>query len=83
MVFFLGMISGAIMLSGNPLNQWALARTAVSYGQKVAAEFGIDTTNSRVMVESLKNIPTQQLQQVAHVLFQKVCIVIKNRTERF
>lgn len=62
------------MLSGNPLDQWALSRKAVDFGKAVAKEFGVDTTNSQVMVDELKSIPSIDLQKVSNVIFQRVCI---------
>lgn len=64
------------MLSGSPLNQWALSRDAVNYCAAVAREFGIDTTNSKIMVDSLKAIPRDSLQQMSRLVYQKVQIVL-------
>lgn len=72
-LFVSGLISGAIMLSGNPLDQWALSRNNLQFGIALATEFGIDTTDSWNMVNQLKAIPSAQLQQVSIVLYQKVC----------
>lgn len=76
-----GLASGAIMLSGNPLNQWALSREAVNYCAAVAREFGIDTTNSKIMVESLKAIPRDSLQQMSRLIYQKVRIILNRNSD--
>lgn len=76
-----GLASGAIMLSGSPLNQWALSRDAVDYCAAVAREFGIDTTNSKIMVESLKAIPRDSLQQMSRLIYQKVRIVLNRNSD--
>lgn len=61
------------MLSGNPFNQWALARQPLEFASTVASYCGLNTTtDTRTLVNYLKAIPAEQLQRVAYGVFQKV-----------
>lgn len=63
------------MLSGNPLNQWTLAREAVNFGKAVAQQLGVDISDSRTMVDGLKTVPRETLQKVSQSAFQMVYIL--------
>lgn len=67
-----GLMNAAIMLSGNPFNQWALAREHLQCALTVASYCGLNTTDSRTLVNYLKAVPAEQLQLVSYGVFQKV-----------
>lgn len=77
--YLLGLFSGAVMLSGNPLNQWALARDAASFVKGLAQQLGVNTSSSINILEGLKTIPQDTLQKNYHTLFQRVCIRLCNK----
>lgn len=65
-MFFVGLYSAAVMLSGHSLNSWALTRNPLNFAKSVALALGVSTINIKDMVEGLRKKSAEELQKAVN-----------------
>lgn len=69
---FLGLYSGAIMLSGSTLDSWTLTRKPLNFAKSVASSLKISSKNIAQMVSELKNLSPEKIQEATSSAYTKV-----------